>query len=421
MLTDHAYAELVSPQANEISSVHRWFRFKESFSAALVRKIINEAAEYLGNQLRLLDPFCGVGTTLLAAQQMAIDGISVSATGIEYNPFIHFVAHTKANWSLIDPSTLMAAGERALHAAPQRITLPNTDSILSERCISRHIARRIVAIRNHVELNEAGGTRNGLLLGVASAVESLSRTRKDGRALRLVQRARPDVRQTLWNRWQMIADDVAFMRTTQSVSNAPTVLRGDGRVPSALGMSPESYDIIVTSPPYPNNIDYTEVYKLELWLMGLVRTTEEFFDLRRRTFRSHPTTVRNEPTAEFLRIARTRPLRSVLWPLIERTSRMRERWRARLLLGYFEDLYTALKEYFTLLRPQGVAAFVVGNSLQGGSSDPYLIPTDLILAALARSCGFDVERAIVARSFKRRLSGNHFLRETIVIARKRNG
>lgn len=155
--------------------------------------------------------------------------------------------------------------------------------------------------------------------------------------------------------------------------------------------------------------------------MGLVQTAAEFFDLRRHTFRSHPTTVRAEPTAEFLRIARTQPLRSVLWPLIERTSRMRERWRARLLLGYFEDTYMALREYFALLRPQGVAAFVVGNSLHGGSSDPYLIPTDLILAALARSCGFDVERAIVARGFKRRLSGNHFLRETIVIARKPNG
>lgn len=241
MLTDHTYADLVSPQANEVSPVHRWFRFKESFSAALVRKIISEAAENLGNQLRLLDPFCGVGTTLLAAQQMALDGISVSATGIEYNPFIHFVAHTKANWTLIDPSTLMAAGERALTAMPQRITLPSTNSILSERCVSRHIARRIVTIRNHVELNETGGTRSGLLLGVASAIESLSRTRKDGRALRLVQRARPDVRQTLWNRWQMMGDDVAFMRATQSSSNAPTVLRGDGRIPSALGMSPESY------------------------------------------------------------------------------------------------------------------------------------------------------------------------------------
>jgi DNA modification methylase len=30
------------------------------------------------------------------------------------------------------------------------------------------------------------------------------------------------------------------------------------------------FDLILTSPPYPNNIDYSEVYKLELWLLGFI-------------------------------------------------------------------------------------------------------------------------------------------------------
>jgi hypothetical protein len=351
---------------------------------------------------------------------MAVDGTVASAIGIEYNPFIHFVASTKTRWAEIDPVELMAAGEDVLDRPVRNVVLPPVSSVLSERCISRHIARRIVQVRDSVRMRTSAGTRDGLLLGLASSVEPLSRTRKDGRALRLIRRGRVNVRKTIWDRWQTIADDVALMRTTQTAVQ-PKILRGDGRRPSTVGIAPDSCDVILTSPPYPNNIDYTEVYKLELWLMGLVSSTDEFLQLRSRTFRSHPTTVRDAPAAEFIRLARSPSLRGVLWPLIERARGMREPWRARLLLGYFEDVYIALQEYHEILRPGGLAIFIVGNSLHGGSSDPYVIPTDIILAECARSCGFEVDRAIIARGFRRRLSGNHFLRETIVVLRKSDG
>ena len=42
------------------------------------------------------------------------------------------------------------------------------------------------------------------------------------------------------------------------------------------------------SPPYLNCIDYTEVYKLELWLLELVKTQAEFRQVRLGTLRSHP-------------------------------------------------------------------------------------------------------------------------------------
>jgi SAM-dependent methyltransferase len=419
VVRDDTLGALVSPQANELTPVHRWFRFKESFSPAFVRRIVGEAAHETGNGVRLLDPFCGVGTTLLAAQNN--NGIAVSATGIEYNPFIHFVAQTKAHWMRLDPAALIAAGERALAVPPTGISLPQTTSILSERCVSRHVARRLVAIREHIMSHAGEGTRSGLLLGVAAAIESLSRTRKDGRALRLVHRARPDVGAALRFRWGVMADDLLFMQATRASLTPPLVLRGDGRAPSALGLLPDSYDLILTSPPYPNNIDYTEVYKLELWLLDLVRSPSEFLELRRHTLRSHPTIVRKEPAMEFLAEVQSGSLRKLLWPLIERTSRMRKGWRARLLLGYFEDLYQSLREYLVLLRPGGRGVFVVGNSLHGGSENPYLIPTDLILAELGRRCGFELTDITVARGLRRRLASNHFLRESVVTLRKPNG
>jgi len=418
--TSDSLANTVAPQANESSPVHRWFRFKESFSATFVRATLQEIAKSRGRNLHMLDPFCGVGTSLVAAQQCAAEGLSVSVTGIEYNPFIHFVAETKANWRAVDTSELLRMGGEILRQSVPHVQLPRTDSITSGRCISRHVARRLITLRELITRNATDGTRSAALLGLASAIESVSRTRKDGRALRIVERPKIRVTDAVWDRWQTIADDVAFLQATIPTATTARVVRGDGRRPTTAGILPESIDVIITSPPYPNNIDYTEVYKLELWLLGMVSTSQEFLTLRQGTFRSHPTTRATPPTSEFLRAAKSGQLRRILWPLIERTSAMASPWRGRLLIGYFEDLYSALQEYLTVLKRGGVAIFVVGNSLHGGQSDPYLIPTDLVLAELARHVGFEVESLAVARAFRRRLSGNHFLRESVVTIRKAN-
>ena len=61
---------------------------------------------------------------------------------------------------------------------------------------------------------------------------------------------------------------------------------------------------------------------------------------------------------------------------------------------------------------------VEANSLHGGAGRAYLIPTDLVLSQLAVHLGFELERLVVARNTRRRLSGNHFLRESIVALRK---
>jgi hypothetical protein len=415
---DRDSCKLVVQGDNDSLPVHRWFRFKESFSADLLAEVLKGLS--IGKEFRLLDPFCGVGTTLVASQEMAAYGFRIESVGIERNPFIGFAAQAKVNWPGIDSNELFRLGDNVLATDKgySCVQIPPLSSLTTGRCISRYLSKRLLRIRELIKLGGPSVTNNAALLGLASAIEIVSNIRKDGRALRLVKRERQRLHAVLRSKWHTIAEDAAFLQKTVEKPLVPVVMEGDGRRPSQLGVGPGSIDLILTSPPYPNNIDYSEVYKLELWLLGFVQDNADFLELRRKTFRSHPTCSDIDELRDFMAELRADGVLKIIKPILKRMENNGEPWRRKVLLGYFHDMWISLSEQYKCLKRGGCSILVVGNSLHGGSHLPYVIPTDIVVALLAESLGFQVEQIRIARSLKRRLAGNHFLRESMVVLRK---
>src|SRR3972149_10323149 len=69
--------------------VHRWYRYSAGFSADWVRWLIRERRSQFSD-FTVLDPFCGVGTTLLAC-----DAENVKSLGFESHPFVNRMAKAK--------------------------------------------------------------------------------------------------------------------------------------------------------------------------------------------------------------------------------------------------------------------------------------------------------------------------------------
>ncbi|CAN5334693.1 hypothetical protein BH20ACI2_BH20ACI2_17110 [soil metagenome] len=75
----HLNRKTVSFQTNKSSPIYRWVKYKEGFSAELVKYFLTE---YSMEQGKLLDPFAGSGTTLFAGKELGWD-----TYGIELCPW----------------------------------------------------------------------------------------------------------------------------------------------------------------------------------------------------------------------------------------------------------------------------------------------------------------------------------------------
>ena len=246
-------------------------------------------------------------------------------------------------------------------------------------------------------------------------MEDLSNVMKDGRALRILkgrnrrrQGLRPlvgaldetGVRATIINQWRAMIEDVEHLADQQATAQLSHI-RGDARAITSLRdnrakrlIPDNSVGLYLYSPPYLNFLDYSEVYKLELWFLELVTDQASFRILREGTLRSHP-------SIQFPERPRVDDA-SKAFSVIDAITSFLTANLSRRLIGpvpgqYFADMYEVLKEQLRTLEPGGSIACVVANSTlsrrtkdKQGRKEIWRMPilTDVILARLAEAAGF---------------------------------
>lgn len=424
-----ALAEAVHFQSNRDRPIHRWFHFKEGFSADLFRALgIN--ADILDSQDSIfIDPFCGCGTTLLAGDLEC--QWQAHRIGFEINPFLAFVAATKANWRDFDPDDLTQTAENILSVPlcndfshmdrPELSTFHRSELIDPGRLSELLDSVQRIQLLNIPE-------RDLLLLGVAATIERVSFYRKDGRALRILrspkhlyERNSRTVTESLRQIWSLFASDLRALSGghLRRPAGRATILQDDGRLmphTGTLGVGQGDVDLMLYSPPYLNHIDYTEVYKAELWLLGFVRTRQQMLSLRKQTFRSHAS-VRVDHANPNLSDNLARAVDAATKAIIISKDSWHQNF-GRLCLAYLADMQSALHRQYALLRPGSQSICIVANSAHGSKQSRIPVATDLFVASLAETVGFHVEQILIARQLRRRDHLNRFLRESAIVLRR---
>jgi DNA modification methylase len=141
---------------------------------------------------------------------------------------------------------------------------------------------------------------------------------------------------------------------------------GDAR---RLPLRDNSVDLILTSSPYANAIDYMRAHKFSLVWMGYKLSSLR--ELRARMIGAERGLVESAPELAWL--DRWLPNSPVLAS------------RIAILRRFFHDMDSVLAEMYRVLKPGGACVLVVGKSYVRGT----LIDTPRILAEIARKRGFD--------------------------------
>lgn len=444
---NHELGPLVGPADNEGEPVHRWYSFKEAFSHELPSVVCRQ----LGVEPTGLatDVFGGVATSTLSLRSLGFDEV----IGVEYSPFAHFVGQTKLDWSRLEPKRLARLIREALsyEIGATDIPLPGLAAFHNDEIFEAERLQSLLAAREHFGTIDARPTeRSFLLLALAAVIEDASGAMKDGRALRILrgreriskllssrrglERSGDFVRDALASQlWAMKEDldDLAPLRKEVRTRSAYH-LRGDARELAAVKLSPRkpalaagTVDFSLFSPPYLNCIDYSEVYKLELWLLEMISDESSFRQLRLGTLRSHP-------SVEFPDRGYLAAERGNVVELIELVSSFLERNHARAHIGrmvrnYFDDMYRVLSQQAWALAPGAWMVCVVGNSTfsrrlkkDGVTDEVWRIPllTDVILARMAETLGFEEVQIWSARTLRARNVRGGCAREAAVVARR---
>lgn len=391
----------------EDRTAHHWYRFVLSFPPHLVRDYI-ERLEITPRD-RVLDPFCGTGTTLVECKKLGF-----ASVGIEANPMACFASRVKVDWD-IDPDGLLGHGNEVA-----RLTLEKLEAvgIEDEECPPLFRAHR----RPPARLRTLPPETWKLLLGNSISPLPLHKTlelldtleeQKDQRFTRHERLALakaivfgisnlafgpevgvgpPKSNAAVVKSWligvQAMAEDLRGLRGKAAVS--AEVHQGDSRLLRNI-LEQNSVDAVITSPPYPNEKDYTRTTRLESVLLGFIRNKFDLRSLKQNLIRSNTRGVYSKDRDDLL-VAGHEEIERLADAIERRRKKLGktsgfERLYARVTKLYFGGMAGHLSELRSILRPGARLAYVVGDQ---ASYLRVMIRTGQVLADIARSLGYEV-------------------------------
>ncbi len=417
--------------------VHDWYRFVLSFPAHLVRNYLERFG--MGRDHTVLDPFCGTGTTLVECKKLGIPSV-----GIEANPWAHFVTTVKTDWTP-DPDGLVRHAEEVAHLARQRLSseeiedepeLPLFRGRHSGRCKPMERLRRLSPEKERLLLKNSISPLP--LHKTLVLLDCLEQCRQDrywkhellalGKALVFsisnlhfgpevgVAPPKPDT--PVVAPWLLmvktIGEDLQCLQTMDPVS--AVAYQADARRASEI-LQGRLIDAVITSPPYPNEKDYTRTTRLESVLLGFINSMADLRALKQGLIRSNTRGVYKgddddrwvADNREIQRIAATIEKRRIA---LGKTSGF-ERQYHKVTKLYFGGIAHHLAELRPVLRSGAQLAYVVGDQ---ASYLQVMIRTGHLLAEIAESLGYEV---IGIELFRTRLATatKEQLREEVVILR----
>lgn len=413
--------QVVSFQTNKTAPIYRWVKYKEGFSAELVKYFLTEYSSKAG---KLLDPFAGSGTTLFAGKELGWD-----TYGIELLPVGTFIMKAREAVSKIDPHLL----SNFVKTFPKRFREFDLyeEKIkhisITKAAFSKETERQLNRFLTYCSTVESEDLQTTLRLAAFAVLEDVSFTRKDGQYLRWDHRSDRNLSGKLFDKGKILTFDNAVLNklnqivedlldavnpylfdelNKQTSAGKPINIIEGSCLKELPALPDEFFDFIVTSPPYCNRYDYTRTYALELVYLGL--DSDDVRNLRQTMLSC---TVENKDKIEILRrgydtvekagvferilgvyeASAAMDEVNIILEALNSQEKLNNSNIPRMVRNYFLELCFVIYEMARVTRKGGYCVMVNDNVRYGGEE----IPVDLILAEFAENFGFEIEKIFV--------------------------
>ncbi|MFQ5881049.1 MAG: hypothetical protein ACE5I9_01070 [Candidatus Methylomirabilales bacterium] len=438
----------------EDEAVHGWYRFVLGYPPHLVREYLKTLKADPSRDW-VFDPFCGTATTPVEARLLGFSTVSTDA-----NPISTLATQVKLSWDIdldkvrsrLDDILGLAAaclrrvrltpvaeinqqlalfsaqllkgeandvGLGAAHFDPNALLPPETAALIPRGFISTKPLQRVLALRYAIEkVVPQQDIHDFMALALANTIVTTAGNVGFGPEIYCLP-PRDDA-DALSDFAAMVTRMMSDLQTILAKQHRPYplahVFKEDARTLSQLDDCPRIGDVI-TSPPYPNEKDYTRSTRLESVLLGLIRTKEDLRALKSSLLRSNtrnvfvgddddtfikdiPSVVRvaEEIEEKRMRLGKT----SGFECLYHRVTRL-----------YFGGMYRHLSALLPKLRPGAGCAYVVGDQM---SYFRVHIRTAKVLADVAIRAGYKVEGIDLWRTRRSTTTGQD-LEENVLILR----
>lgn len=389
---------------------HRWYLYKEGFSTHFVREAI-ESSQLVSNDV-ILDPFNGSGTTTLTAASLGI-----KAVGIEVNPFTSFLAATKM--LNVSAKVISEVGNKLMSPMKDGRKSPlsgfstfSPKTSIDKWLFNEEVLKSFEGGWFEVAKFENSKIRDLMRLSLIISAMKNCNAKKDGKCLRYhtgwYSRGynKSSFIDSFYEALDMIKEDVR----SSVVAIKAKIIQGDCRSVLA-SMSVGAFKLCITSPPYLNTFDYTDIYRPELFLGKFVNDNTQLYELRMKTVRSHIQSSWGLPYRKDFGAVYTKTMRYIL----DNSENLMSPRIPSMIQAYFEDMYNILSQLHRIAKPEAQVWFVVSNSAYAN----YEIPVDLILGDIGTQAGWFLKEIGVLRYIKKRKTSKSVdvvdLRESVII------
>ncbi len=350
------------------------------FPARMAPGIALAAMPEDSSPLRVLDPMMGSGTVLAMARARGHRGF-----GFDLDPLAVLISKV---WTIAnDPEEVREASKEVLTAAEDLVTdISDEDAYPIDAdeetrdfvtyWFDPQARRQLTALSTCIDCVPQETTRNALwcaysrLIITKQAGASLARDLAHSRPHRFYKEAPLKPFEKFSVSVERVLTNTISSRSTDR-GPAPTIHLGDAR---RLPVESGSIDLVLTSPPYLNAIDYVRCSKFSLVWMG--ESVGALRQVRADSVGAEAARKSIADETEVLSVMKAMKIKPKLAPQQE-----------RILGRYIDDMRDAIKEVGRVLADSGKAVYVVGENTVRGT----YIRNSTVVCELAELAGLELE------------------------------